>query len=433
MNIIEIIAKKREKQSLTKEEIYFFIEEYIKENITDAQAAALIMSIYINGMTDNEAADFTTAMACSGEVMNLNKISKNIVGQYSTGGMGDKTTLIIMPIIASLGIPVAQILESGNGIGKGTADKLKTIPEYNTNLTTEEFIDNVQDIGISFIERKNNMAPANKKITTLREQIACTDDISLMAASIMSEKFAGGINKLVANITVGTSGYVKSQFDACRLAEKMISIGKILGKKVICVLTEMNQPIGYSVGNNLEMIETIEALKGNMQEDVKQVVLEIGANIIKAAQRGDDINLNKQKMIENINNNKALEKFIELIENQGGDSNYIKNIEKFKTAEYIIPITIEKNGFVKKINAKEINTILQQLDKVQSKTESKTDNQLGLIIMKKIGDRVENGDTLAFLHTNNLEKGKESIQYIKRCYEISDSFVTKTKTILTTI
>lgn len=430
MNILDIIAKKRDKQILTKQEIEFFIKGYTNGEITDYQAAALIMAIYINGMNDEEITDLTISMAYSGEVIDLSPIGEQVVDKHSTGGVGDKITLILMPIIASLDIPVAKMSGRGLGFTGGTADKLESIPNYNINISIQEFIENVQDIGICLMSQTLNLAPADKKIYAIRDTISCVDNIPLIASSIMSKKIASGANKIVIDVTVGTGAFMKTESDARKLADKMIRIGKMAGKQVVCVLTDMNQPTGYSVGNTLEIIETVEALKGKMQEDVKQIVLELGAQIIKLSGKNEDLEENKKMILENINNNKAFDKFIELIENQGGDVSYIKNIEKFKTAEYIIPIISDKNGFVKKINAEEIGKICCELGAGRLKKEDKIDSQVGIIIVKKIGDRIEQGETLGFIHANNLEKGNSLIERFKDSYEVSDSFVMKPKVIL---
>ena len=264
MNILEIIAKKRDKKILNKDEIDFFVNEYTKGNIGDYQAAALIMAIYINGMTDEEITNLTLAMANSGDILDLSQISNNIVDKHSTGGVGDKITLILMPVIASLGIKVAKMSGRGLGFTGGTRDKLESIPGYNTSISVEEFIRNVKEHGISLMGQTLNLAPADKKIYALRDTISCTENIPLIASSIMSKKIAAGANKIVLEVTVGDGAFMKTKEDAEKLSKLMIEIGKLSGKETVCVLTNMNEPIGYSIGNTLEVIESIEALKGNM-------------------------------------------------------------------------------------------------------------------------------------------------------------------------
>lgn len=430
MNIVDIIAKKRDKEILTEEEIQYFVREYTRGNITDYQAAALVMAIYINGMNDQEITDLTVAMAYSGDVLDLSVLGRNVVDKHSTGGIGDKITLILMPVIASLGIPVAKMSGRGLGYTGGTADKLQSIPGYNIDISIPEFIENVQDVGICLMSQTLDLAPADKKIYALRDTISCVDNIPLIASSIMSKKIASGANKIVIDVTVGSGAFMKKESEARKLADKMIKIGKLAGKEVVCVLTEMNQPTGYSVGNNLEVIEAVEALKGKMQDDVKQIVLTLGAEMIKLAGKGNDLEENKAKILENLTNNKAFDKFIELIENQGGDSSYIKNIEKFKTAEFIIPVIAEKRGFIKKMNSEEIGKISCELGAGRKTKDDKIDHQVGIIVIKKIGDRIEEGDILGFIHANNLELGDSLAERYKNCYEISDKYVMKPKAVL---
>ena len=283
MNILDIIAKKRDKKVLNKDEIEFFVNEYTKGNIADYQAAALVMAIYINGMTDEEITNLTIAMANSGDILDLSQISEIIVDKHSTGGVGDKITLILMPVVASMGIKVAKMSGRGLGFTGGTRDKLESIPGFNTSISVEEFIKNVKEHGISLMGQTLNLAPADKKIYALRDTISCTENIPLIASSIMSKKIAAGANKIVLEVTVGDGAFMKNKEDAEKLSRLMIKIGELSGKETICVLTNMNEPIGYSIGNTLEVIEAIEALKGNMQEDVKEIVETLGAYMIMAA------------------------------------------------------------------------------------------------------------------------------------------------------
>ena len=275
MNIIDIIEKKKNKWDLSKEEIEYFVKNYTEGEITDYQAAALIMAICINGMTQDEILNLTIAMANSGDVLDLTDISDNIVDKHSTGGVGDKITLIVMPIIASLGIPVAKMSGRGLGITGGTADKLESIPGYNINLSIDEFKQNIKDIGISLMGQTLNLAPADKKIYALRDTIGCTNSIPLIASSIMSKKIASGANAIVLDVTCGNGAFMKNKDEAKRLSKMMSLIGKWANRQTVCVLTNMDEPLGHSVGNTLEVIEAIDALKGNMADDVKDVVLNL--------------------------------------------------------------------------------------------------------------------------------------------------------------
>ena len=329
MNIQEIIAKKRDKKELSKEEIQYFIKEYVAENITDYQAAALVMAIYLNGMTKDETTNLTLEMAHSGEILDLSSLGKTVVDKHSTGGVGDKITIVLMPIIASLGIPVAKMSGRGLGFTGGTVDKLESIPGYNTQVDKKEFIENVKKIGISVIGQTANLAPADKKLYALRDAIACVDNKALIASSIMSKKIAAGAEKIVLDVTVGSGAFMKTEEDAREISKIMKDIGTLANRETVCVLTNMDEPVGKAVGNILEIKETIECLKGNMPSDIKEIILGIGSQIIRLAGEGDNIEENKNKIMENINNGKAYQKFIELVQNQGGDVSYIENTEKF--------------------------------------------------------------------------------------------------------
>lgn len=429
MNILEIIAKKRDKKVLSKEEIDFFVKNYTNGNITDYQAAALIMAIYINGMNYEETTSFTLAMAHSGEVLDLSELGM-VVDKHSTGGIGDKITLILMPIIASLGIPSAKMSGRGLGFTGGTVDKLESIPGYNTNIDISEFINNVKNIGISLMGQTLNLAPADKKIYALRDTISCVESIPLIASSIMSKKIAAGAEKIVLEVTVGSGAFMKNIEDATKLSKTMIGIGNLADKETICILTNMNQPIGYSIGNSLEVIEAVEALNGNMQDDVKDIILSLGSYMMKLAGKGDDIEQNKKMIMENINNKKALNKFKELIKNQGGDVSYIEDTSKFERAKYIIPIKSEKMGYIKSMDNEKIGYISSSLGAGRLKKEDKINDKVGIIINKKIGDKVNVGDLLGFIHSDDIEMGNNAVKEMQNCYEFSDEYVEKQKHIL---
>ncbi len=418
MNIQEIIAKKRDKQELTKEEINFFITEYTNNNIADYQASALIMAIYLNGMSKEETVNLTTAMATSGDILDLSEIG-TVVDKHSTGGVGDKVTLILVPIIASLGVPVAKMSGRGLGYTGGTIDKLESIPGYKTNISEEEFIQNVKKIGISLIGQTMNLAPADKKIYALRDATSTTESIPLIASSIMSKKIAAGANKIVLDVTYGSGAFMKTKERAKELANEMIEIGRLAGRETVAVITPMEEPLGKNVGNNLEVIEAVEALKGNIAEDVKNVVLELGSNMLKLAGKGNDLEDNKSKMMDNILNGKALEKFKELVANQGGDVTYIKDTNKFEKAKYILPVTLEEqNGIVKELKAEEVGKLSVFLGGGRIRKEDKIDPSVGITLIKKIGDKIEKGDTVAYIHANDEEKGKEAVQRLKEIYVI---------------
>lgn len=431
MNIQDVIAKKRNNQKLSKEEIEFFIKEYTNGNIADYQAAALIMAIYINGMDMEETVNLTLAMANSGDILDLSELG-TVVDKHSTGGVGDKVTLILAPIIASLGIPVAKMSGRGLGYTGGTIDKLEAIPGYRTNISEEEFIQNVKKIGISIIGQTLNLAPADKKIYALRDATNTTASVPLIASSIMSKKIAAGANKIVLDVTYGSGAFMKTKQEAKDLADTMVEIGKLAGRETVAVITPMEEPLGRNIGNSLEVIEAVEALKGNMAEDVKEVVLELGSNMIKLAGKGDNLEENKAKMLENISNGLALEKLKELVSNQDGDVAFIENTSKFKKAKYIMPVMLDEkiekmvnqgeikkqDIVVKELNAEEIGKISVFLGGGRIRKEDEIDSSVGIILNKKIGDNVNPKDIVAYIHANDEEKGRKAVEKLKEIYKL---------------
>lgn len=434
MRILDIIENKKNKKELSKEEIQFFIKGYTSGEITDYQAAALIMAMYLNGMSNKETADLTIAMAYSGDTLDLSSLNEIIVDKHSTGGVGDKVSLILLPIISSLGIPVAKMSGRGLGFTGGTVDKLQSIPGYNTNLTTEEFIKQVKEIGISMISQTLNLAPADKKIYALRDSIACVDSISLIASSIMSKKIASGAQKILIDVTVGSGAFMKNIKDAKKLASEIIEIGKLANRETLCVLTNMDEPLGYAVGNNLEVIEAINFLKGEvMPEDLKKVVLELGAYMIKLAGKGENLENSKQAMLESINNKKAYNKFLELVKHQGGDTSYIENVENFEKAKFMKPIYSEKSGNIAKINAEEIGKLANFLGAGREKMEDKIDDAVGIVLSTKVGRKVQKDDVIAYIYANDMNKLELASEKIKDIIKITEDPVRKNKMILDVI
>ena len=425
MDILEIIEKKKVDKTLTKEEIEYFIQNYTNGSITDYQAAALIMAICINGMTQDEILDLTMAMANSGDVLDLSDISENIVDKHSTGGVGDKITLIVAPIIAALGIPVAKMSGRGLGITGGTADKLEAIPGYNINIGIDEFKKNIKEIGISLISQTLNLAPADKKIYALRDTISCTNSIPLIASSIMSKKIASGAGSIVLDVTCGSGAFMNTKEEARRLAKLMALIGKLAKRETICVLTNMDEPLGYTVGNSLEVVEAIHALKGNMAEDVKDVVLNMCIQMMNVSGLYPNPLENKYKVMEVIENGKAYEKFKELVVKQGGDVSYIENPEKFEKAPIIMPVLSEDVGYVEKLDAGKVGKAGLELGIGRKKKEDPIDYRVGLIFNKKVGDEVKIGDILAYVHANSPEKAIECVEAIKEAYEIGNRKISK--------
>ena len=430
MNIIDIIEKKRDKKTLTKEEINYFIENYTNGKIAVYQASALLMAIFLNGMDDEETTNLALAMANSGEILDLSKINGIIVDKHSTGGVGDKVSLILLPLVASCGVPVAKMSGRGLGFTGGTVDKLESIPGYNTKIDMNTFMQNVEKIGISMISQTLNLAPADKKIYALRDSISCVESITLIASSIMSKKIASGADKIVLDVTVGLGAFMKTKEKARKLAKQMIEIGKLANRETVCVLTNMDEPLGYAVGNSLEVIEAIEFLNGNIIEDVKEVVLELGANMLKLAGIGEDIEQNKELLMKNIKNGKAFEKFKELVQMQGGDITYLEDVEKFQKAKYIEYVYSEEKGYIRKIDAKEIGKIVCELGAGRIEKEDEIDYSVGLILRKKVSDKVAKGEEIAYIYANDTEKLGIAKQKLLKNIKISEEKVEKPKIVL---
>lgn len=429
MDILEIIAKKRDKQKLSKEEIEYFVQNYTNGNIPDYQASALTMAIYLNGMDEEETTNLTLAMAHSGDILDLSQLGI-VVDKHSTGGIGDKVTLILAPIIASLDIPVAKMSGRGLGYTGGTIDKLEAIPGYNTSLIIDQFIQNVKEIGIALMGQTLNLAPADKKLYALRDTTSTTESIPLIASSIMSKKIAAGANKIVLDVTCGSGAFMKDLDNATKLAETMKKIGKLANKETVCVITSMEEPLGKAVGNSLEVIEAIEFLKGNMQQDVEEVILTLGAYMIKLAGKGNDIGENKQKMLEQIRNGKAFEKLEQWIQKQGGDISYLENIEKFEKSKFVVPVVTERSGYVEKLDAQEIGKASMDLGAGRKKKEDSIDFSVGIVLEKKIGDKVENGDVLTYIHANDENLGNEIAKDVLNAYTITNQPASKKQDIL---
>ena len=407
MNILKIIGKKRDGLKLDKDEIDFFIKGYTEGTITDYQAAALVMAIYIRGMDDEEITNLTLSMANSGDVLDLSELGM-VIDKHSTGGVGDKITLILMPIIASLGLPVAKMSGRGLGFTGGTRDKLETIPGYRTDLDVQSFINNVKAHGISLIGQTENLAPADKKIYALRDTIACTESIPLIASSIMSKKIASGANKIVIDVTCGSGAFMKTREEAQKLSEIMTRIGTLSGIETVCVTTDMNQPVGYAVGNILEIIETIKVLKNEiMPEDVEHIIKELGSYMLLLAQKCSSLEEGKEMIMTNIRNGAAFNKFKELVASQGGDISYIDNPDKFDKAKYIEPILAKQSGIITKLDALQVGELSCFLGAGRETKEQEINPRVGFVFNKKVGDEVTEGEILGYVHADDEEKLRE--------------------------
>lgn len=423
MDIKSIIQKKRNKQELTNDEIKYFIGKYTREEISESQAGALLSYIYINGLTEDEIVNLSVAMSESGEKIDLSDISENIVDKHSTGGIGDKATLILMPVIAALGMPVSKISNRGMGISAGTIDKLESIPGYRSDISIEEFKNNIRKIGVSIISQGNNLNPVENKIYRLRNQVACADSLPIIAASLMSLKLASGSNKIVFEITYGRGTYIKTKEEARRLAKLLMRIGKRLEKQVGCVITIMDEPLGYSIGHNLELQETIMSLKGIMPEDLGEVVFTLGSVILFLFNGNKNKDENFQKIKEVINNGKAYEKFKEMISVQYGNLDYVENPELFEKAKHIIPVYSTGDGKIQSVDADMVGSIAMYLGAGRMRTENEIDRTAGIVLNKKMGDEVKSGEVLAYIHTDDESKVLGATQNLKDAFKLTNKNV----------
>jgi pyrimidine-nucleoside phosphorylase len=417
LNILEIIAKKRDGLKLNKEEIEFFVNGYTEGKITDYQAAALVMAIYIRGMDDEEITNLTVSMAYSGEVLDLSAINGIKVDKHSTGGVGDKTSLVIAPIVASLGIKFAKM--SGRGLGHtgGTLDKLESIPGYDITMSDEDFIKQVNDIGIALIGQTADLAPADKKLYALRDVTATVESIPLIASSIMSKKLAAGSDVICLDVKVGSGAFMKNVEQATKLAKLMVEIGKKCGKDMTAVLTNMDEPLGYAVGNSLEVVEAINTLNGNGPADFTELCLVIASHIILGAKYASNLEEAKVLAIKQIENKEALHTLAKLIKAQGGDDEYIFNPDKFPKAKYTYGVITNETGYVSNIDALAIGNAAMHLGAGRAKLSDVIDHSVGIVLHKKVGFEVNENDTLATIYSNKEDVSNE-VNMILDAYKI---------------
>jgi len=411
----EIIEDKRDGKVLSKEEIDFFIHGYTEGTIPDYQAAALLMAVFLKGMNEKETADLTHAMAKSGDVVDLSPISGIKVDKHSTGGVGDKTTLVLGPIVAACGVPVAKM--SGRGLGHtgGTIDKLESIPGFHTGLKIEDFIRNVKEIGICVAGQTGNLAPADKKLYALRDVTATVNNISLIASSIMSKKIASGADSIVLDVKTGSGAFMKTLEDSIKLAAEMVKIGENIGRKTVAYVTEMDIPLGLGIGNSIEVIEAIETLKGKGPEDLQTVSYTLAAKMLYLAGKGDDSAC--MKMVkESIESGSALNKFKEMIVRQGGNPDIIEDYGLFGESKCIIEVKSENEGYVSRLNTEQIGKVSVILGAGRETKESKIDYTAGIELRKKNGDKANKGDVLAVLYTNNAEVISDATELLLSSY-----------------
>jgi pyrimidine-nucleoside phosphorylase len=415
----DLIMKKRNGNILSEEEIRFMVNSYTMGEIPDYQMSAMMMAIYFQGMTKEETLALTMAMAESGDTLDLSAIEGIKVDKHSTGGVGDKTSLALTPMVAACGAKVAKM--SGRGLGHtgGTIDKLESFPGFSTGIEIDAFEKNVNEIGISIMGQTKDLAPADKKLYALRDVTATVDQISLIASSIMSKKLASGADAIVLDVKTGSGAFMKTLPDSVALAEEMTRIGNGAGRKTIAVISDMDQPLGFAVGNILEVQEAIATLRGEGPEDFTELCMCLGSYMLVAAGNAENEAEARTMLKEVIDNGKALDKLAEFVKAQGGDPSYVYEPEKFELAKICEEIPAPADGYVQKIVCDEIGICSLILGGGRETKESEIDLSVGLVLHKKVGDRVEAGESLATIYGNDVQKCKQAKERFLAAYTIS--------------
>lgn len=418
MNMVDIILKKREGEKLSAEEIKHFINGYTKGDIPDYQASALLMAIYFQGMDKEETYQLTKAMKESGDVVDLSAISGIKVDKHSTGGVGDKTTLVVGPLAAACGVPVAKMSGRGLGFTGGTVDKMESIPGFRTTLEEEEFMELVNRVGLSVIGQTAHIAPADKKLYALRDVTATVDNLSLITASIMSKKLASGSDAIVLDVKCGNGAFMENLEEAVELAKGMVDIGNADGKKTIAVITDMNQPLGHAVGNSNEVIEAIETLKGKGPSDITQLALTLSGIMIYAGGHAETMEEGMEKAKEALHSGRALEKLASFIEGQGGDPAVVEDYSLFPQPTTYQKVLAQESGYITEIQARSIGLASQHSGAGREKKEDPIDLSAGIILRKKVGDPVAKGDVLAEVSGRDSLKVRQGAEEAAKAFTI---------------
>lgn len=425
MNMYDLIMKKKKGCELTNDEIRYMIEGYTKENIPDYQISAMMMAICFQGMTPEETKNLTLAMAESGDMLDLSEIKGIKVDKHSTGGVGDKTSLVLGPMVAALDVSVAKM--SGRGLGHtgGTIDKLESFTGFTTALSKDTFVKNVNEIGMAIAGQTADLAPADKKLYALRDVTGTVDQMSLIASSIMSKKLASGADAIVLDVKTGDGAFMKTLEDSVALAEAMVSIGKLAGKKMAAIISDMDQPLGNAVGNILEVKEAIDTLQGHGPKDLEELVLTLGSYMVVAAEKAQSVEEARIMLEETLRDSTAFEVFKKFVVAQGGCEDEVLHPEKLPVAQYIEDVVADAEGYVAKIQTEEIGRISLLLGGGRETKESEIDLTVGVVLNKKRGDKVVAGDVLATIHANDKEKLEQAKMRLLEAYTIVDNPVGK--------
>ena len=401
---VDLIQKKKNGETLTKEEIDFMITDYVAGKIPDYQMSAMLMAIYFNGMENEELAAFTLAMRDSGDLVDLSPIEGIKVDKHSTGGVGDKTTLIVGPIVAACGVPVAKMSGRGLGFTGGTLDKLESISGFRIDLSAQEFFETVKKTGISVIGQTGNLAPADKLLYALRDVTATVDSIPFIAASVMSKKLAAGSDKIVLDVTTGSGAFMKNTRDAKNLAKHMVAIGNHAGKETVAILTGMEEPLGFAIGNNMEVKEAIEVLKGDGPEDVKEVSVALAGMMLSLGLENVSHSQGKRMAKKALSSGQAFEKFKEMVQAQGGDIRYVEHPEFFERDAFEGEVLAAEDGFLSGMDTEKIGVAAGLLGAGRETKDSVIDMSAGIYLEKKIGDTVKKGEPIAICYAGTKEK-----------------------------
>ena len=433
MRMYDIIVKKRNGEALTDEEIAFFVKGYTDGSIPDYQASALLMAIYFQGMTEHETSSLTMEMAHSGDMLDLSAIKGKKADKHSTGGVGDKTSLVLTPLAASIGIPVAKM--SGRGLGHtgGTIDKLESFPGFTTGISEETFIHNVNTIGIAIAGQTKNMAPADKKLYALRDVTGTVDSIPLIASSIMSKKLAAGADVIVLDVKTGSGAFMKTEEDSIKLAEEMVKIGNNVGRKTLAVISDMDEPLGYAVGNAIEVKEAIDTLNGHGPADLLELCLTIGSLMAIGTGKAGSTEEARKLLVEKLDDGSALKKFAEFVEAQGGDSAPVFNTDLLPQASIVREVTSPVDGYVSHIESDRVGISAMKLGGGRETKESEIDLSVGILINKKVGDSVKKGEKIATLYANDNAKLEAALSELEQSYSYSQTPVERPELIKTII
>ncbi|HJD14988.1 MAG TPA: pyrimidine-nucleoside phosphorylase [Candidatus Enterococcus stercoripullorum] len=422
MRMVDLIAKKRDGHSLSKEEIEWIVTGYTNGEIPDYQMSALTMAIYYQDMTDQEITDLTLAMANSGDVVNLENIDGIKVDKHSTGGVGDTTTLVLAPLVASVGVPVAKMSGRGLGYTGGTLDKLEAIPGFQIELSEEKFVELVNESKVAVIGQSGNLAPADKKLYALRDVTATVDSIPLIASSIMSKKIAAGADAIVLDVTTGDGAFMKNIEDAKRLASTMVQIGKLANRQTMAVISDMSQPLGEAIGNSLEVVEAIETLQGKGPKDLEEMCYVLGSQMVVLAKKADTLEQAREMLEEALHSGKAFAKFKEMVANQGGDVSVIDYPEKLLTAKYEIELPAKQSGVITKLVANELGIAAMMLGAGRKTKEDTIDFAVGLKLRKKVGEAIQEGESVLTIYANQpAEEIQDVVALLYQNIEIGSS------------